>query len=147
MQNNVKHSLISLISAVLVFILLFGIFLLSGSGSAAIGVKEVAASDISFSKENGTTYIGSSFTVSDYTAEVGRGEKAKITVSAESGTLLDISVYYASGKSESRAFDPKTAESGFTSWEWTVPKNSTANVIRVVIRSADTYATFSINVI
>ena len=103
--------------------------------------------------ENGVRYLGdgsavSGFAVSGFTASAARGESASVTVTAVNETKVSIEVYYDSGKSTSSVFTPKTASgNGDAVWEWHIPKSSTTSEIRVVLRSADTYATFNITVI
>jgi hypothetical protein len=149
MQNNVKRSLLSAtVSVLMLAILTLAYFLTLDFGISASSVPDTVNQNVNITDINGVKYLGNGFEISEYTRSVKKGETAKITVSSENNISLNISVYYASGKSTSSVFSPKTVDKNTNAeWKWTVPSNSSTDKIRVVIRSADTYATLYIDVL
>ena len=149
MQDNVSRKRIFAALTVSVSVLLISLLLLCflKTPESAFHPDPLAEADSAdVREENGVTYIGYGFTVTEFSESVKKGERAKITLTTEASEKISISVYYASGKSSSSVFVPKAAENGYVSWEWTVPKNTTADTVRIVLRGADTYATFNIDV-
>ena len=150
MQDNVslRRTVTALLISLTIFILLLAAsltFLITPdtayypSAVTPIGYSEASV-------ENGVTYIGSGFRVSERTERVAKGQTAKVILTTTDTEEIEISVYYASGKSSSSVFIPKSAENGKISWEWNVPERTTADTIRIVLRGADTYATFKIDI-
>ncbi len=148
MQNNVvKRTLLALLCAFVLCAALFAAAYLPIESSNKTSVStfdDVAKASF---KNKSVEYVGNGFTVTEYSSSVKRGENAKIVVNAEKGTEIDIAAYYKSGKSEANVFCPQTAANESIVWEWKVPKNSTSDSIRIVLRSDDTYATFNIRLI
>lgn len=147
MQNNVvKRPICAFILAVLTALwLLFTLY--EPNNEKVYTVKEIEKSDLPMSETGSVKLFGNGFAVAEYTKTVKRGSKAKITLDAPSGTSVDICAYYASGKSNSKVFTEKISENGTVSWEWTIPKSSKSDNVRIVLRSNDTYATLNITVI
>ena len=149
MQNNVvKALLLTLLPSILLCTLLFVIFCLPFPKREMIYLSDaVVGHEQELTEQNGVTYIGSGFSVTELTRTVERGEKAKITVSAENGTEIDIFVYYRSGLSKNDALVSKSVAGGKASWEWKIPSSSSSSSVRVVLRSNNTYATTDITII
>lgn len=149
MQNNVKRSLLAgIISFTLFIALLVAYFLMQDAPTPVTNVPDGENTNANVFESDGVTYVGDGFEISEYTHAVKKGETAKITASSEKKAKLEISVYYASGKSTSSVFSPKTVDKDASvEWKWTVPSNTSASKIRVVIRSGDTYATLYIDLI
>ncbi len=148
MQNNVvKRTFCALICSVLTALALLFVLYIPSKDEHICIVSENDKSDINISALEDVTLIGDEFSLSDYTKTVKSGEKAKISLDAQDGTVVSICAYYTSGKSNAKAFIEKTAENGTIVWEWTVPKNSKSDKIRIVLRSENTYATFNISII
>lgn len=149
MQNNVvKRSLLALVCAALTAISLFAAFCLPVESEDIYDVPPHSTESAPTAYEiDGVTYIGSGFAVTDYTCTVERGKTAIIAADAPAGTEIDIRAYYASGKSSASAFTAKVSENGTVTWSWRVPKNSSSELIRIVLRSTDTYATFNVQLV
>ncbi len=149
MQNNVKRSLLAgVFSVVLLAALLIAYFLTLNEPTPVIDIPSQDSEGINTKSSDGVTYVGNGFEIVEYTHSVKKGETAKITVSAEDESELDISVYYTSGKSTASVFSSKTVNKDTSAeWKWTVPSTTTADEIRIVIRSSDTYATLYIDVL
>lgn len=150
MQDNVKKPSIkaALLAAMLTAIIMLVPFLISTNTREVIYLPELSAdSNIKFTEKDGIRYIGQGFSVADYTKTVSRGEKASVTVLADSEVIIDIRAYYKSGRSVSEIFSPKRATDGSATWVWTVPKASTSDKIRIVLRTESSYATFDIEII
>lgn len=78
---------------------------------------------------------------------VSPGENAKIELVGSPNTLYDINVYYPSGLSTAKAFaDKYSDETGKVSWEFKVSAKTTADKLRVVIRSESSYISFYIHI-
>jgi hypothetical protein len=148
-QSNVKRSLFAgTLSLFLLSGLLIAYFLMLDTPTPATDVPSQDSEGIHTKSNDGVTYVGDGFEITEYTHSVKRGEIATVTVVAEKEDTLDISVYYASGKSSASVFSPKTVgKASSAEWKWTVPVNITVNKIRVVIRSSDTYAILYIDII
>ncbi len=149
MQNNVvKRTLLSFACAIVTAISLFAAFCLPIEREIGYNVLPHTSEPAPAVYElDNVTYIGSGFTVVDYTYTVERGKTAIIATDAPLGTEIDIRAYYASGKSSANAFIPKASENGTVTWAWRVPKNSSSEHIRIVLRSSDTYATLYIKLV
>ena len=150
MQDNVKTPSVrlALLSAILTFAVMFFPFALTVNENQTAFVPDVDfAGNISITEKDGVKYVGSGLLVADYTEAVTRGEKASVTAFAENGTVIDIKAYYKSGKSEAAVFKPITATQGAVCWEWTVPKTSTSDKIRIVLRTESSYASFDIAIV
>ncbi len=149
MQNNVaKRTCLALLCSLLLCTVLFVLIFLPIEDRNAQAVPSISepTSQV-YDEQDGVKYIGTGFTVSEYSAAVKRGETATVTVCAERGTKINISAYYKSGKSQADAFTAKTVTADSVSFTWTVPRTSTSESIRIVLRSADTYATLLITLI
>ena len=73
------------------------------------------------------------------------GENTWIALRGTPNTLYDINVYYPSGISSAKAFSDKYSDSdGRISWDFKVSSKTTADKLRVVIRSERTYVSFYI---
>lgn len=151
MQDTVssRRILIAIIAALAVFSAVTGaIVALFYAKDEPFRPEPTSSEAAEIYEENGVRYLGDGFAVSGFTASAARGESASVTVTAVNETKISIEVYYDSGKSTSSVFTPKTASgNGDAVWEWHIPKSTTTSEIRVVLRSADTYATFNITVI
>ena len=149
MQNNVKKTAGALIVATLIFATLLSVYLLLPKEKyELVSVQSTTGTQISISEQNKITYVNNGFEIAEYTEAVAKGQKAKISVSAKTDTVLSISVYYSSGKSDSKVFSDKIASANENAvWEWNVPSATTCDKIRVVVRSDDTYATLYIQVV
>jgi hypothetical protein len=150
MQDNVKRpsTVTALLAAAITVIIMLVPFLISTREQDKIYyVPEATASNVSFTEKNGVRYIGDEFAVVNYTETVVRGKKASVTVHTENSAIVDIKVYYKSGRSQSTAFSPKITIDGIAFWEWTVPKSSTSDKMRIVLRTETTMATFDIYIV
>lgn len=149
MQNYVKRNITPLLISVAVFLLLFVTLCLPFDQFIKIPVKPTDEPNSTVFEQNGVTYIGNrTFEVSDYTLKVAKGDQAHVTVSATTSTEVDITVYYPSGASTSSVFVPKLATKDQNAvWEWKIPSNTSADKIRIVLKSADTLAQLYIDII
>ena len=148
MQNNqaTKRTLAALSVSLTLFALLFAICLPSLFKPNDFYTPSAVTSSAPphSTEENGVSYVGQGMTVTSYTEKTSRGDTARIEVSASDGAVIEISAYYASGKSSASVFKPKTVADGKAVWEWKVPESTTASSIRIVLRSEGCYATFRI---
>lgn len=144
MKRNIK----CLVLSVVVFALLFSVLCLNGEERTVYNVDGTGNGMQTFpDEEEAVKYIGSDFTVSDYSKSVKKGGQAFVKIHSVSGSDVKISVYYASGKSASSVFVPKTPDlSGVAGWEWRVSANTSAERIRVVLRSEFSYALLYIDI-
>ena len=150
MQDNVNKSgtIAAIIAALITAVIMLIPFLLSVNQRDVNLLPDLENEQtVVLKEENGVKYVGSGLLVADYTKTVFRGEKASVTALAENGTNIEIHAYYKSGKSTSNVFTPINATNGAATWSWTVPKTSTSDTIRIVLRTANSYATFDISVI
>ena len=149
MQNNVKRTLIALAVSTILFIsIVFTYFFIADANNNTVALPDTPDVTLQMTELDGVQYVGNGFEILEYTKSVQKGSNAKIVASSNGEAQLDISVYYASGKSASKVFSEKNVSADTDAvWEWTVPKASTTDSIRVVIRSRDTYATFYIDVV
>ena len=98
-------------------------------------------------QESEITIIGESVELSYIPNAVSPGENTFIKILGNPNTLYDINVYYPSGISTAKAFaDKYSDENGFVSWEFKVSAKTTAEKLRVVIRSESSYISFYIHI-
>lgn len=97
--------------------------------------------------QDGITYIGESILLSKCPDLAHPGDNVKIEIKGTPGVLYDINVYYPSGLSTAKALGDKYSdESGVASWEFKLSSKTTAEKLRVVIRSEKSYLSFYIPV-
>ena len=114
---------------------------------SAVYESNAAVSDTStLITQDGVTYIGD-ITISQCPELIHPGDNVKIEITGTPDTLYDINVYYPSGLSTEKAFaDKQSDENGITAWEFKLSAKTSAEKIRVVIRSEKSYLSFYIPV-
>ena len=119
------------------------------AGETVSEVPALTQTDYSFpSDSDNVRYLLPSFTVTGYSGSVSKGETAYINISSEYRNEISISVFYASGKSTSSVFVPKTPDdNGNVSWSWKIPASTSYEKIRVVLRSDTGYAELYIQIV
>ena len=150
MQDNVKKpsTFIAVLAAIITVVIMLVPFLITVKQRNVDLIPDTKNEHtVVFNEVNGVKYVGNGLLVADYTKTVCRGEKASITALAENGTDIEIYAYYKSGISTSSVFKPINATYGAATWVWTVPKTSSSDTIRIVLRTSSSYATFDISVI
>lgn len=148
MNDNVKYerALVALAVSLSLFLLLSAFCLPTLiKRDNFYSLSAVAPNGVTQRTENGVSYVGQGMTVISFTEKTSKGSVACVKAAAPDDTVIDISAYYASGKSSSSVFEPKTVADGATVWEWRVPKSTTADSIRIVLRTETCYATFRID--
>ena len=109
--------------------------------------QESHSSESEITEKNGVIIIGEGTEIAYRPESVYPGETAWIALNGSPNTLYDINVYYPSGISAAKAFADKCSdESGRVSWEFKVSAKTSADRLRVVIRSEETYISFYIPV-
>ena len=89
--------------------------------------------------------IGDKTELSYLPNSVHPGDNTRIEIIGAPNTLYNINVYYPSGLSAAKAFaDKYSTEDGRVSWEFKVSAKTTAEKLRVVIRSENSYLSFYI---
>ena len=97
--------------------------------------------------KDGVTYVGDEIWLSAYPTLAHPGDNVKIEIKGKANTLYDINVYYPSGVSTAKALVDKQAdENGIAAWEFKLSSKTTAEKLRVVIRSDGSYVSFYIPV-
>ncbi len=77
------------------------------------------------SEYNKQSIVLSTVRVIMYTDVVKRGETATLTVCGKPETVYDISVFYSSGESNTKALcDKKSDKNGYVTWNWRVSKSA-----------------------
>lgn len=98
--------------------------------------------------QNGIIRIGEHIDLLEHPTELSPGEKSRIAIQGTKNTVYDINVYYPSGASTSKAFENKTSdENGTVFWDWTLSGRTSADTVRVVIRSENAYLSFNVKVV
>ena len=149
MQNNVKKTLLNLAVSIATFIILAVVLITPSSGTKAhLQAPTTKVCGVSYEKD-GVTYVGGdSFSVYYYPKTAQKGDMALIIVHSDKEVSVDIQVYYASGASTSDTFVKKLASADLpATWEWKISSQTSADKLRVVLTSDDTYAQFYIDII
>ena len=109
--------------------------------------QESPEATLGITEEGDVIIIGDEIELTFRPDAVSPGENAKIELMGSPNTLYDINVYYPSGISTAKAFSDKySAEDGKVSWEFKVSAKTSADRLRVVIRSESSYISFNIPV-
>ena len=97
--------------------------------------------------QNGITSIGGEISLSKCPEYAHPGDNVRIEIKGTPGALYDINVYYPSGLSTAKAFADKYAnENGIAAWEFKLSSKTSAEKLRIVIRSEKSYLAFYIPV-
>lgn len=110
-------------------------------------VKTSSDTNTEILTEGDTVFIGDKVEISYFPEIIHPGDDVKIEIFGYPNTLYDINVYYPSGLSAAKAFsDQYSRQDGKASWEFTVSSRTSADKLRVVIRSENSYVSFYIPV-
>ena len=118
-----------------------------GEGIPFAEVMPSSATNSEIFSEGDTFFIGDKVEISYFPKIIHPGDDVKIQLLGSPDTLYDINVYYPSGLSAAKAFSDKySLNDGNVSWEFTVSSRTSADKLRVVIRSESSYVSFYIPV-
>lgn len=101
-------------------------------------ISDIPDAECVISFNNGYTIIGEGIEVVAAPEKAVRGENVQLRFRGAANETYYIRVYYSSGLSQSKAFEPVCSDdSGMFGWSWKVPSNARAGDIRIIVTSED----------
>ena len=108
-------------------------------------IPDIPGSECVISENDGYTLIGkkssdindiSKIEVTVFTENVPRGGEASLRFRGKANEIYNIRVYYSSGLSQSRVFEPVISDDdGEFGWSWRISSNARKGEIRIIVTS------------
>ncbi len=121
------------------------ILLMPSDGAIELTPKE--DSQYVYSEIDGIETVGEGIYVISVPSSVDRKSTASVKFKGKPDTEYQIRVYYASGLSESKSFDPVFSNSdGEFSWSWRISPNARVGNVRVIVTGENCRVSFEIEI-